>query len=88
MPTYQRMERARDNILSKYLGVTSQLLYDMYIASAKQEVYLSNDGHNRLKLNIVDTNSSKWGDSIQPNRYYKLTFCNDGCLRWIPIEIV
>lgn len=81
------MEIARDNALYKYLGVTTRLLYDLYMASAEKDVYLSNDGHNRLKLDIIDVHSSKWGDTIPPNKYYKLTSIH-GSLHWIPVEIV
>jgi hypothetical protein len=78
------MNILRDQLLFSQLGITSSLLYTYYVIGRNQDVLLSNDGNCKLKLNIVDRNPNRWGDSVEPNRYYKLVNNNE----WVPIEVI
>lgn len=78
------MHIQRECILIRQFGVTSTQLFTSYVVNKKQDVFLSND-NNRLKLNFFDQCPVKWGDTVEPGKYYKLDVST---MKWVPVEYV
>jgi hypothetical protein len=72
----------RECILIRQFGVTSTQLYTSYVVNKKQDVFLSNS-NNKLKLNFFEQFPTKWGDTVEPGKYYKLDVST---MKWIPVE--
>lgn len=88
METYA-FDLDRELVIIRQLGVTSQTLFDDHVAH-NRDVYVSSTDHNTLKLDIIERNTMKWGDSIQPNTYFQLNVSYNITTRleWNLVEII
>jgi hypothetical protein len=85
MTCVDMMHIQRECILIRQFGITSNQLYTSYVVNKKQNVFLSNS-NNKLKLNFFEQSPIKWGDTIEPGKYYKLDVSTMNTMKWIPVE--